>query len=353
MVSNVVQPSLVLIAIALGGSTAGANAPSVRHVPPAGALAASTIELVAEAPATSPALTVHYRPSGTVTYATAELVRQGDTRWVVVVPAAAVMAPGLEYYLAAGGAPVFASAAHPHATPVTISSSADRRARDERRVQNKRSRIRTAGEYVNYGSARDPLIDQRLKDSYYRIDADFTYRLWAYPLEELRVGYTRLIGTTRTEDATACNGAPSCAIDAGFKVAGWFELGLAPVEGVHVDLRAAVMATAEGFAVGGRAEGRLGERDASHVAVGVEYMADVGVSGFFRLGWGTVPGLPMAATVEVTNLPLADRDTGVRLYYDVARDLGGGVRIGGRVGYAARTQLVAGFTGGGNVSVDF
>ena len=184
-------------------------------------------------------------------------------------------------------------------------------------------------------------------------DADFTYRLWAYPLEELRVGYTRLLGTTRVADSTMCGGQPACEADAGFKVAGWFELGLAAVEGFHLDLRAAVMATAEGFAVGGRVEGRLGTRDASHVAVGVDYMADVGVAGFFRLGWGTVPGLPMAATVEVTNLPLIDRDTGVRLYYDITREVGGGVRIGGRVGYAARTQLVAGFTGGGNVSVDF
>jgi hypothetical protein len=43
----------------------------------------------------------------------------------------------------------------------------------------------------------------------------------------------------------------------------------------------------------------------------------------------------------------------VRLYYDIARDVGGGVRLGVRVGYAARIQSVAGFTGGAGASVEF
>ena len=113
------------------------------------------------------------------------------------------------------------------------------------------------------------------------------------------------------------------------------------------------MATQAGFAVGGRGEARLGDREASHVAVGVEYLADVGTSGFFRLGWGTVPKVPMSATVEITNLPASHRDTGVRLYYDVGREVAPGVRVGLRVGYAARTQSVAGFTGGAGAAVEF
>ena len=141
--------------------------------------------------------------------------------------------------------------------------------------------------------------------------------------------------------------------DAGFKVAGWFELGLAAIEGVRVDARMMVMATQNGFGVGGRGEARLGDRDASHVAVGVEYLADVGTAGYFRLGWGTVPKTPMSATVEITNLPDSERETGVRLYYDIARELGSGLRLGVRVGYAARNQSVAGFTGGGGLTVDF
>ncbi len=342
---------IILIASLLAAAPASAS--TVRHVPPAAATAATPIELTADAASSSPTLTVHYRTVGAAAFATAELVRQGDTKWVVVVPAAAVATPGLEYYLAAGDTPVFATPAWPHTTPVTVSESADRRSRDLLRTQSKRSRLHATGEWVDYGTRSSNGVD--LKDSYYRVDADFSYRLWAYPLEEIKVGYTRLIGNTEANpnDPLMCLGPPPCTVEAGYKVAGWFELGLAPVEGIRLDVRAAVMATAEGFAVGGRVEGRLGMLEGNHVATGVEYMADVGVAGYFRLGWGTVPTVPMSATVEITNMPLSSRDTGVRLFYDIAREVGGGVRLGARVGYAARTQQVAGFTGGANVTVDF
>jgi hypothetical protein len=339
--------SLTACLLAALASEAGA---AVRHVPPAAATAAAPVELVADAPPSSPVLMVHYRTTGAPTFASAELVRQSDTRWVVVVPAAAVAAPGLEYYLTAGDTPVFASPAWPHTTLVNVSDAVERRGRDLLRTQNRRSRLHAAGEWVDYGTRSAGPVD--LEDRYYRIDADFSYRLWAYPLEEIKVGYTRLLGDTEAEQFM-CPGTDPCTADAGYKVAGWFELGLAPVEGFRLDARAAVMATAEGFAVGGRLEARLGILDGNHVATGVEYMADVGTAGYFRLGWGTVPSLPMRATVEITNIPLSSQETGVRLIYDIARDLGGGFRLGARVGYAARTQQVAGFTGGGNLTVDF
>ncbi|HEY4058793.1 MAG TPA: hypothetical protein VGM39_19400, partial [Kofleriaceae bacterium] len=194
---------------------------------------------------------------------------------------------------------------------------------------------------VDFGSRELPGSTSSVVDRYYRVDADVAYRFWVYPIEELRVGYTRLLGNV--DDGP----------DKGFRVGGWFELGLAPVEGVRVDARAVVMATQSGAALGFRGEMRLGDRDASHVAAGIEYLADVGTSGFFRLGWGTVPGVPMAATVEVTNLPSDDKDIGVRLYYDIAHAVAPGVRLGIRVGYAARDQEHYGFTSGGNVVMDF
>jgi len=317
----------------------------VRHVPPASAPAAAPLELVAKAPPTA-AITLHYRSTGETRYTVAELVRR-EPEWVAVVPATAIAGTGFEYYLATGSTAVFASAAAPHTIPVTLAESAHRRARDLAQISGRRSRIHASTEYVTFGTPRVdgvPIVDR-----YYRVDADFAYHLFAYPLQEVRVGYTRLIGETRVtrEDGTVGT------TDVGFKVAGWFELGLAPVEGIGLDARAMVMATAQGFAVGGRAELRLGVRDASHVALGAEHMADVGTSGFFRLGWGTVPRLPMAATVEVTNLPETDRDAGVRLFYDIATAVGANVRLGLRVGYAARLQTIAGLTGGLNATVAF
>ncbi len=343
---------LAVLALATGVARA---APSIRHVPPGSVTAGASLELVAEAPPATPKLVAHYRNAGMAAFATLELVRKDDAHWIAVVPSAQVIAPGIEYYLDAGGEPVFASPQWPHTIPVNDSAQAERRTRDLGRIGNHRSRVHAAGEWVDYGTRTVNAngTAAKLVDRYYRLDADFSYRLLAYPLEELRVGFTRLLGDTASmsTDPSACT--QPCTAQAGYRVGGWFELGLGVIEGVRFDGRLLVMATQTGFKVGGRFEARLGVLDASHVAIGFESMADVGNNGYFRLGWGTVPGLPMAATVEITNMPDNDSTTGVRLYYDIARSVGHDVRLGLRVGYAARTQQVAGFTGGANAMVDF
>ena len=321
---------------------APALAERVKHVPVAEADEGKDLALVAMASPTVPKLVLHYRRLGTDKYGEQELVRKEAGDWVAVVPAAQVVAPGLEYYLEAGGAAVFASAEHPHETRIAVTDVASRRDRDELRARGRRSRIHSLVEWVDYGKhgARN------LEDHYYRIDADFSYKLWAYPLEELRVGYTRLIGTKTTADGMGNT-------DAGYKVAGWVELGLAPIEGIGLDGRMMVLATQSGFSVGGRGELRVGVKDGTHVASGVEYMADVGTAGFFRFGWGTVPKTPMSATVEITKLPASSSDLGIRFYYDLTRQLNDVLRIGVRVGYAARNQELGGVTGGAQAMVDF
>jgi hypothetical protein len=330
--------ALIMISIVAG--TTSATADAIRHVPPADIEEGKQLELVAIAPPTTAKLVAQVRTKGATQWTPIELVRKDDASWVAVVPAATVTAPGVDYYVVAGDQPVFATPEWPHSLAVTSPPDKERRGRDMIRHKGRRSRVQAMGEWVEYGTR------QGVKDNFYRFDADFAYRLWTYPLEEIRVGYTRLLGDTATEDGIM-------ATESGFKVAGWFELGLAAVEGVRVDGRMIVMATPAGFAVGGRGEARLGDRDQSHVAIGVEHLADVGTNGFFRLGWGTVPKVPMSATVEITNLPASYRDTGVRLYYDVAREVAPGVRLGLRVGYAARNQAVAGFTGGAGAAVEF
>lgn len=336
-------PITIAILVAAAGD---ASAQAVRHVPPGDVEAGKQIELVAEAPATSPTLVAHVRAHGTDAYKAIELVRRDDAHWVAVVPADAVVPPGVDYYLVAGDQPVFASPNWPHTTAVRSAAEDERRDRDLVRARGRRSRLATMGEWVEYGTK------QGVEDHYYRIDGDFSYRLLVYPLEEIRVGGTYMLGTTRAGSDMACPSPDPCSSQAGVK-SGWFELGLAAVEGVRLDARMIAMATTDGFAVGGRGEARLGARDASHVALGAEYLADVGANGFFRLGWGTVPRLPMSATVEITNLPASHRETGVRLYYDVAREIAPGVRLGLRLGYAARNQAVAGFTGGAGAAVEF
>jgi hypothetical protein len=337
------------LAILIVMAAAPALAERVKHVPTANADAGKELELVAVAPPTVPKLVLHYRTLGAKAFQAQELARNDTGSWVAVVPGAQVSPPGLEYYLDAGGQPVFASPTTPHVTRVVAAAGVERRMRDELRAKHRRSQIHTLVEYVDFGknTQRDTL------DRYYRIEADFSYRLWAYPLDMLRVGYTRLIGEKESMSRADCGTQQACNVDAGYKVAGWFELGLAPIEGIGFDGRMMVMATQSGFSVGGRGELRVGVRDGTHVATGIEYMADVGTNGFFRFGWGTVPKTPMAATVEITKLPADSADLGIRCYYDITRQLSDTLRLGARLGYAARDQELGGITGGAQAIVDF
>jgi hypothetical protein len=114
-----------------------------------------------------------------------------------------------------------------------------------------------------------------------------------------------------------------------------------------------VQATPVGFNVGGRGELRIGPEQGSHVALGGEAVVDVGSMAFFRLGWDTVPALPMAATIELTDFPATHRATAVRLIYDVGHPFANGLRVGARVGYQARDQGIGGATLGTNLSFEF
>jgi hypothetical protein len=105
--------------------------------------------------------------------------------------------------------------------------------------------------------------------------------------------------------------------------------------------------------VGCRAEFRVGVEAGTHIALGTEVILDVGTAGFLRLGWGTVPGFPMAATVEITDFPAPHRATGVRLLYDVYHELPAGFRVGVRAGYQARDQLIGGATLGLRTALEF
>jgi hypothetical protein len=316
---------------------------AARHVPPGDAMTNAALELVVEAPPSTPALTAHYRVAGTRAFTAQELVRRDDGHWVAVVPATAIAEPALEYYIDAGGQPVFASEQWPHATPVVAAPELARRERDEVRAEHHRYRVQVDGEYVDFG--RRIAGGMQLPDNYYRLDTGVAYRLWAYPIEQIEIGYTRLVGDTLDRAGMGEAGT-------GYKVSGWFGVGLALAEGVRFDGRVMALATTE-FTLGARAELRFGVLEASHIAVGAEYLADTGTNGYLRLGWGTVPGVPMAATVEVTSMPASYRNVGVRLFYDIAREVGAGVRLGVRVGYAARDQTIAGFTSGAAATWDF
>jgi hypothetical protein len=363
----------VLIALAGVTLSAGvAHAESIRHVPPAEAPPDAALELTADvARAWESTLTLHYRAIGAGAWTDVVFERAGDaasdTAWRAVVPAAAVAPPGVEYYIdsraatdaTTAPAAEFASAARPHQVTVMRTRLDERKDRELARVGNRRYRIVATAEYIDYG-AREIGTLGTFDDRYYRTDVGFSYRLLAYPIERIHIGYTRLLGdvpATERSSPDSCDEIEGvvdrCRLRVGYKVGGWFGVRLGMGQGVDVDVRGMVMATNEGVGGGASAELRVGDEDGSHVALGFEAISAVGSAGRFRLGWATVPGLPMAATVEVTNLPSTVRATGIRVLYDVAHPISPGVRVGARVGYTARDAHVGGISGGANLTLEF
>ena len=359
-----VARTLVPLGLVLAAAAGSAQAGAVRHVPVAEAEAgrALTVPAVVERGFES-TVTLHFRPALAASWKTAEFQRQG-AEWAAVIPAGQMLAPGVDYFIDVRGPggraqAVFASQAMPHRIMVRRGAGDVRRDRELSRAGGRRSRFSTMAEWVDFGTRtyqKDGMA-RDIPDRYYRVDASYTYLLLAYPLKAFRIGGLRLLGTSPEVvrgDGAECPGTlAECDVEAGFKVGGYAELRFALQEGVEVDTRGTFMATKEGFNVGGRGELRFGVEDGSHVAMGGELLADVGSSAFFRLGWDTVPGIPMTATVEVLDYPADLRTAGVRLVYGLAHPFDSGLRLGARVSYQARDELVGGAGAGLAASMDF
>jgi hypothetical protein len=354
---------LPLVAVLMAGAPL-ARAGAVRHVPVAEAPAGAALTVPASVErGFESTVTLHYRPVAGAGWKTAEFQRQGDD-WAAVIPAGQMLPPGVDYFIDLRGPggdaqPVFASQSMPHRISVRRSAGDVRRDRELGQAAGRRSRFATTAEWVDFGTRtyRKDGMERAIADRYYRIDASYTYLLLAYPLKAFRIGGLRLLGTSPEVvrgDGEECPGTlDDCDVEAGFKVGGYAELRFALQEGVEIDARGTFMATKEGFNVGGRGELRFGVEDGSHVALGGELLADVGSSAFFRLGWDTVPGLPMTATVEMLDYPADLRAAGVRLVYGVAHPFASGLRLGARVSYQARDELIGGAGGGLTASMDF
>lgn len=336
--------SLMLIAVLAVPAAAQPNA-RVRHVPPSQVEPAEPLTLRATVDrGWESSFEVRYRLQGAGEWKGAAFTRQDQNTYVATIPGLDIAPPGFEYFIVGTEGDQdthFASADSPHRVNVFRAPAEVRRMQQLARHDDRRAQIRLAGEWVDYGSTVD-INDNLILDRYYRIDADVGYRVLSLPLKTLRFGYTHLLGDIPEQDEQV-----------GFKGGGWFELGFVVNEGIEIDTRGMVMATQTGFNVGGRVELRIGDSLGTHLGLGGEHIADVGTAGLVRLAWGTVPGLPMAATVEVTNFPASSRPTAVRLVYDVAKPFPNGFRIGARVGYQARTQQIGGVTLGLNTSLDF
>jgi hypothetical protein len=342
----------------------------VYHVPPAEAAAGQPLVVEATVDrAWQSTLELHYRLLGADAWRTALFELRQEGTYSATVPADAIRPPGFEYHIASvardGQASAhFASAADPYRVAILEPPASLARRQELALYHDRRSRARLAFEYIDYGSRRISRMGAEsvsVPDRYLRGDIEATYRLLRFPLHSLRFGYTYLVGTTpETErgDGVCDMGLGDqdddfCEYGAGFKAGGWVELELRFLRIVHLLVRGQVHAATRDFNWGTRDELRIGSELGSHVALGVEALRDVGTAVYFRLGWDTVPRLPMAATIEITDFPAPHRAAAVRLLYDVAYPMDNGLRLGLRAGYQARDQGIGGPTVGASVALDF
>ncbi len=279
------------------------------------------------------------------------------------------MVPGvIEYYIAsrdmdqasdAGERLHFASPEAPHPIIVVGDAESSRRRRLLSQHLGSRSRFQSHVEYVNFGN-RSNSDGSTVSDSYWRADLDYTYRMlgWVY---SIRLGAGLLLGQTylsgvkllQVPDPTRCS-APNplptdCRVGLYY---GFAELRFRLGRLARFDLRPILGVGPQSFDGGAAAQLVVGYDPGTHVAVGIEGVSHIGVRGWLRLAWDTVPHLPMAFIIDVENFP-NNGDMAMRLMMNFGYRFARHFSVDLTAGYATRGWQVGGPSIGGGLIFEF
>lgn len=292
-------------------------------------------------------LFLHYRRFGQTTY---EHVRFGlrDTSTFLVVIPESVMRPGtVEYYISSRSPDAdqepeqlhFASPAFPHAVTVPVDDG-ERRLREMlAQHHSNRSQFRFHGLYIDRGLRRvtdaDGLLQRDMRDYYYRLEGDFTYRILS-AVYSIRIGG----GVVRGESFTLREPLPVIVDNVGLTY-GFAEVRFRFGRLVRMDVRATLGAGPKHFDGGGGGQILIGRDPGTHFAVGVDGVSSVGIRAWLRLAWDTVPRVPMSFTLETSNLPLG-QDMGGLMYLTLGYRFNRYFSFDANVGYAHRDKEVGG-----------
>lgn len=343
--------------------------PRIAHVPVASAPADVDLRVTAEITAADrmAEATLHYRRRGEAGWHLAPLQRSARADWEALIPASE-MAPGIiEYWLSlrpstpVGAAlePRFASPASPHVVIVV----GDREARWRKELLaahlGNHSRMQVQSELVDFGARLCAVADncspdvagRRFDDYYWRVEGDYTYRIlgWVY---SIRLGAGVLRGATWEGSEDGNGQMVLTAIPHAGLTYGFAELRFRFGRVVRMDLRATLGAGPEHFDGGAGAALVIGNEPGTNFSFGVDGVTSVGVRGFLKLAWNTVPRLPMSLTLEVTNLP-SNTDARGRVYLGVGYRVHRYFLVNAQIGYAARDFHVGGPSAGLGAAVEF
>jgi hypothetical protein len=270
---------------------------------------------------------LHYRTAGTPTYHRTLLAREDDIYLRGEIPADAVAAPGVEYFLE-----VVSPAGDPAVAVPDTTVPVDRTdVIDHFTPRHPRTRVSTMFSYADFGgSATSP-------DRTTEFALDVTYRLPG-TLAGLSSGLGILSGSGGYLDPM--RGLEGVSYEYGYAEA---ELKLSRALGAAVRLIAGVDEQGLGLGVEGRV--RIGDVDGANLSFTASEIARVGYLTDIRYEARATPRVPVGLSVGITNRP-ADGDVAVRLAADVGLRTLPWLEPTVRVSYQGRTAQHAGLGAG-------
>lgn len=316
----------------------------VVHVAPSSGEPGDDLELQAmiDAPYAE-ALSVRWRPIGEPAWRDVAFERSSAGGWFASLPAA--RPPGIEYYILgtdAAGAEIahFATAAAPHVVRVDPSLFDRLEDLDRARLRGHQDQIALDVFGHDFGNRYD------LPDRFVRGELTYTHRLLR-PLYHVAFGFGSIGGKT-----PATSAPDGMSVDHALRY-GFGELRVRAHPSVFLDGRLELGVSHAGFAEGVRGAVTFGKPWRSSLAVGGEFLRDLGGTGWIRLQWDTAPPLLMGASIVRTDLPGAViARAGLYVAYDIAYAIADHLTIRAQLSYGGRDGA-AHIGGGLGTAVDF
>jgi len=254
---------------------------------------------------------LHFRTRGQRSYRSVLLARENDRYLRGAIPAGAVTAPGVDYFVemstTTGASATYASPAAPRSLDVEAGTVLD-----ELAPIPGRSTVRLTGDVLDFA-----VLDQRSgdrTDRLYQTNVDFTYRIDS-PVERIGVGYGVFSGAGGSANAVYDDAmpAPRSAFHYGYAD---LELGTHQ-DGVHLSVGGQLIAGVgkEGFGLGAEGRVRIGDYDRTNLTIAARTIDQVGFLSEIRFGTRIHSAVMLGVSVGATNQPTRE-DVGVKLGTD-------------------------------------